>query len=31
MSKADKKFKQSVCQSRFYKSWNPDYLADYNR
>lgn len=31
MSKVDSKFKQSFCQSRFYKSWNPDYLADYNR
>ena len=31
MSKVDQaRLKQSLCQSRFYKSWNPDYIADYN-
>ena len=32
MSKVEsQRSKQSFCQSRFYKSWNPDYIADYNR
>ena len=32
MSKVEsQRLKQSFCQSRFYKSWNPDYIADYNR
>ena len=25
------KTKEEFCQSRFYKDWNPDYMADYNR
>ena len=25
------KTKEEFCQSRFYKDWNPDFMADYNR
>ena len=25
------KTKEESCQSRFYKDWNPDMMADYNR
>ena len=25
------KTKEEFCQSRYYKDWNPDFMADYNR
>ena len=31
MMRKEKKKKQEFCQSRFYKDWNPDIMADYNR
>ena len=31
MMRKEKKQKQEFCQSRFYKDWNPDIMADYNR
>ena len=31
MMRREKKKKQEFCQSRFYKDWNPDIMADYNR
>ena len=31
MIKSDSKKKLEFCQSKHYKSWNPDYLAEYSR
>ena len=27
----ESKMKQDFCQSRYFKNWNPDTLAEYNR
>ena len=31
MIKSDNKKKLEFCQSKYYKSWNPDYLSEYSR
>ena len=31
MIKSDTRKKLEFCQSKHYKSWNPDYLAEYSR